>query len=130
MSRTVSRFVTALIPLVIGFFALTRSPAAQIYLGGTPPAGKWEAQPSPKNGEWPSYNADIRGTRYSPLDQITGTNFNKLEIAWRFKTDNLGPRPEYKLEGTPIMSLLFQGRSALYGVGAVARNFIGTAEVT
>src|SRR5262245_46816320 len=82
MSRTVSRFVTALVPLVIGFVALTRSPAAQIYLGGTPPAGKWEAQPSPKNGEWPSYNADIRGTRYSPLDQINGTNFNKLEIAW------------------------------------------------
>jgi len=23
-------------------------------------------------------------------------------VAWRFKTDNLGPRPETKLEGTPI----------------------------
>ncbi len=30
-------------------------------------------------------------------------NFSKLEVAWRFKTDNLGPRPENKLEGTPIM---------------------------
>ena len=26
-----------------------------------------------------------------------------MEVAWRFKTDNLGPRPEYKLEGTPLM---------------------------
>lgn len=24
-------------------------------------------------------------------------------MAWRFKTDNLGSRPEYKLEGTPLM---------------------------
>ena len=31
----------------------------------------------------------------------TPSNFSKLEVAWRFKTDNLGPRPENKLEGTP-----------------------------
>ena len=37
-----------------------------------------------------------------PLDQINAANFNKLEVAWRFKTDNLGTRPEYKLEGTPL----------------------------
>ena len=30
-------------------------------------------------------------------------NFNKLEVAWRFKTDNLGPRPEFNLESTPLM---------------------------
>jgi len=56
-----------------------------------------------KNGEWPSYTGDVRGTKYSPLDQITADNFGKLEIAWRFKTDSLGTRPEYKLEGTPLM---------------------------
>ncbi len=54
-------------------------------------------------GEWPSHTGDTRGTRYSPLDQITAANFSTLEIAWRFKTDQLGPRPEYKLEGTPLM---------------------------
>ena len=59
--------------------------------------------PSTKNGEWPMYTADLRGSKYSPLDQINATNFSKLEVAWRFKTDNLGPRPETKLEGTPIM---------------------------
>ena len=30
-------------------------------------------------------------------------NFNKLQVAWRFKTDNLGPRPEINFEGTPLM---------------------------
>src|SRR6516225_3076505 len=56
-----------------------------------------------KDNEWASYTADIKGTRYRPLDQINASNFNKLEVAWRFKTDNLGPFPEYKLEGTPLM---------------------------
>ena len=65
--------------------------------------GQSSGQPSTKNGEWPSYTGDVRGSRYSPLDQIDATNFNELEVAWRFKTDNLGHRPEYKLEGTPLM---------------------------
>jgi len=60
-------------------------------------------QPSTAKGEWPYYTADARGSKYSPLDQINAANFNSLEVAWRFKTDNLGPRPEYKLEGTPLM---------------------------
>jgi quinoprotein glucose dehydrogenase len=59
--------------------------------------------PSTKNGEWTHYTADVRGDKYSPLDQINAANFNKLEVAWRFKTDSLGPRPEFKLEGTPLM---------------------------
>jgi quinoprotein glucose dehydrogenase len=61
------------------------------------------AQFQPKNTEWPSYGADLAGTRYRPLDQINAANFSDLEIAWRIKTDNFGDRPEYKLEGTPLM---------------------------
>jgi len=61
------------------------------------------AQPRAKDGEWSTYAADLAGSRYRPLDQIDATNFNKLEVAWRFKTDSLGNRPEYKLEGTPLM---------------------------
>src|SRR5262249_13107808 len=56
-----------------------------------------------KNGEWTTYGGDLGHTRYSPLDQINGSNFYKLQVAWRFKTDNLGPRPEYNMEGTPLM---------------------------
>jgi quinoprotein glucose dehydrogenase len=58
--------------------------------------------PSTKNGDWTHYTADVRGSKYSPLDQVNAANFNKLEVAWRFKTDNLGTRPEFKLEGTPL----------------------------
>jgi quinoprotein glucose dehydrogenase len=61
------------------------------------------AQWRPKETEWPTYTADLAGTKYRPLDQINASNFGKLEVAWRFKTDNLGTRPEYKLEGTPLM---------------------------
>ena len=59
--------------------------------------------PGPATGEWVSYAADIKGTRYMPLDQINATNFSKLELAWRFTTNNLGPRPEFTLQGTPLM---------------------------
>ena len=52
--------------------------------------------------EWRSYAGDLRNHHYSPLAQVTAANFNTLEVAWRFKTDSLGPRPEYKLEGTPL----------------------------
>src|SRR6202034_2230547 len=61
------------------------------------------AQSGAKNGEWPTYGGDLGNTRYSPLDQISGANFNKLQVAWKFKTDNLGPTTEPNLEGTPLM---------------------------
>ena len=55
-----------------------------------------------QNVDWTSYTGDITGSRFKPLDQINAANFSKLEVAWRFKTDNIGNRPEYKLEGTPL----------------------------
>jgi len=61
------------------------------------------AQVSSKGGEWRSYAGDLGSTRYSSLDQINADNFNKLEVAWRFKTDSFGPRPEYQFESTPLM---------------------------
>src|SRR4029077_2269454 len=72
--------------------------AALLFWPATAPA-----QFQPKNTEWPSYGADLAGTRYRPLDQINTSNFSDLEIAWRIKTDNFGDRPEYKLEGAPLM---------------------------
>jgi quinoprotein glucose dehydrogenase len=56
-----------------------------------------------KDTEWPTHGADLAGSRYRPLDQINASNFNKLEIAWHFKTESIGNRPEFKLEGTPLM---------------------------
>src|SRR3989441_9121229 len=101
------RSLSALVSFVVVLLALTAVVSSQT------------GQPSTANGEWPTYNADLRGTRYSPLDQINGSNFNKLEIAWRFKTDNLGPFPEYKLEGTPLMV-----KGVLYTTGGTRRSVI------
>src|SRR5436190_19856318 len=75
--------------------------------------------PSTKNGDWTHYTADMRGTRYSPLDQINASNFKDLEVAWRFKTDNLGTRPEYKLEGTPLAI-----RGVLYTTAGTRRSVV------
>jgi quinoprotein glucose dehydrogenase len=62
------------------------------------------AQTGAKNGEWRTYGGDLGNTHYSPLDQVNAANFGKLQVAWRFKTDNLGPRPEFNFEGTPLMA--------------------------
>jgi quinoprotein glucose dehydrogenase len=80
----------------------TISRAAVVILLG---AGTLSAQvsPAPGRADWRSYAGDLRNHHYSPLDQINASNFNALEVAWRFKTDSLGPRPEFKLEGTPLV---------------------------
>ena len=82
-------------------------------------SGQGTGLPSTNKGEWPHYTADIRGTRYSPLDQINASNFSKLEVAWRFRTDNLGPYPEFKLEGTPLMV-----NGVLYATGGTRRSVV------
>jgi quinoprotein glucose dehydrogenase len=55
------------------------------------------------NGEWRTYGGDLASTRYAPLDQIHAGNFGKLQIAWRFKTDVFGIRPDFNLQTTPLM---------------------------
>src|SRR5712671_1247270 len=108
MTRKILRIVPVLALLAVGLVWLTPRVSGQ--------AG---AMPSTKNGEWPMYTADLHGSKYSPLDQITAANFNKLEVAWRFKTDSFGPRPEYKLEGTPLMI-----KGVLYTTAGTRRSVI------
>jgi quinoprotein glucose dehydrogenase len=68
--------------------------------GGT----RLAAQAGATGGEWKSYGGDLGNTRYAPLDQISRDNFNKLQVAWRFKTEFLGPRPEFNFQSTPLMA--------------------------
>ncbi|MBY0493212.1 MAG: PQQ-binding-like beta-propeller repeat protein [Cyanobacteria bacterium] len=82
-------------------------------------SGQSPGFPSTAKGDWTYYNADIKGSKYSPLDQINASNFGKLEVAWRFKTDMLGPRPEYKLEGTPVAV-----NGVLYTTGGTRRSVV------
>jgi len=80
---------------------------------------------STNDSEWPTYGADLANTRYRPLNQINASNFSQLELAWSFKTDNLGSRPEYKLEGTPLMV-----KGVLYATGGTRRSVIALDAAT
>src|SRR3954464_3272512 len=106
-----SRKAWTIVPVAV-FAAALFWIAPRVHTQNAPP-------PSTKNGEWPAYTADLRGSKYSPLDQINASNFNHLEVAWRFKTDNLGTRPEYKLEGTPLMV-----KGVLYTTGGTRRSVV------
>jgi quinoprotein glucose dehydrogenase len=81
------RLPSVLVPL----FLLTLGTASLLGQSGT------------KNGEWRTYGGDLGSTRYAPLDQITRGNFKDLQIAWRFRTDVFGRRPDFNLQATPLM---------------------------
>ena len=80
---------------------VTRALSLVIVLSGG--ASTVSAQSGAANGEWQTYGGDLGSTRYAPLDQINGDNFKDLEVVWRFKTNNLGPRPDYNYQATPLM---------------------------
>src|SRR2546426_11836822 len=111
MSRTAYRSVTVPLALVVALMSMTMGIARQLRIKNG------VSTHSTSNGEWPTYAGDVKGTRYSPLSQINADNFKRLEIAWRFKTDNLGTRPEFKLEGTPLMV-----NGVVYATGATRRS--------
>lgn len=75
--------------------------------GGTEPGPAWQAPAS----DWPAWGRDRGGTRYSPLARITRENVDELEVAWTFRTGELGQEAEeahdLTFEATPIH---FEGR--------------------
>ncbi len=83
------------------------------------------SQMGAQNGEWRTYGGDLGNTHYSPLDQINATNFYKLQVAWRFRTDNLGPRPEFNFEGTPLMA-----NGVLYSTAGTRRAVVAIDPAT
>ena len=115
MVRAVGRSVLLSVPVLAALLLPATLPMSATVSGQAATSG----QPSTARGEWWHYTADLTGSRYSPLDQINATNFAKLEVAWRFKTDSLGPFPEYKLEGTPLMI-----GDTLYTTGGTRRSVI------
>ncbi len=48
-----------------------------------------------------------------------------MEVAWRFKTDNLGNHPEYKLEGTPV-----EVNGVVYTTGGNRRDVVALDATT
>jgi quinoprotein glucose dehydrogenase len=79
----------------------------------------------PADGEWPHYHRDLRGTRYSPLAQITKDNVRDLRVAWTWRSDNFGSPPEFKNETTP---LYVKGR--LYFTAGYRRSVVAADPAT
>ena len=85
---------------VTGSVLATAAAAAFVFSAGASVAtGQAGRQPAPRVN-WSTYGGNLASQRYAPLDQITKDNFNKLELAWRLKTDFLGPRPDTLAGGT------------------------------
>jgi quinoprotein glucose dehydrogenase len=76
-------------------------------------------------GEWPTYGGNLASMRYSPLDQINAGNFDKLEPAWHFNTESLGPRPETDLQGTPLVV-----NGVMYATGGTRRAVVALDAAT
>jgi quinoprotein glucose dehydrogenase len=51
-------------------------------------------------GEWRYWGADAWSTRYSPLDQINASNFDKLQVAWQWNAGAFGADEYYR--ATPL----------------------------
>ena len=99
------------------FLLPTRLPA---FAQGQPPFNPVATQPyDTKNGEWRTYGGNLGSWRYSALDQVNADNFGKLQLAWSFRTDNLGPALDYNLESTPLMV-----KGVLYTTAGSRRNAV------
>lgn len=48
------------------------------------------ADPKASQREWQTYNGDYGGTHYSELDQINRSNVKQLEVAWTWRTGDVG----------------------------------------
>ena len=80
------------------------APAPAAAAAAAPPARG--APSSPTTGasfEWLTYGGNLASHRYSPADQITADNFSRLQIAWRLKTDFLGPTRDTLYSATPLV---------------------------
>ena len=53
-----------------------------------------------RDGEWRYWGGDAWSSRYSSLDQIDATNFNSLQVAWRWKAAPFGSDEYYRT--TPL----------------------------
>src|SRR5205085_985119 len=52
---------------------------------------------NPKPADWPTYNGNLNGNRYSTLDQINTGNVSRLQLQWTYAI----PHPD--LELTPLV---------------------------
>ena len=77
------------------------------------------AQHGAPNGEWPSYGGDLGGTKYSGLDQIDASNYDDLEIAWRWRSADENLDLDAFREAQPDLSILNMKATPLMVGGTV-----------
>lgn len=78
----------------------TTGKLARMRTGAAPGSLAFEKILDPEEGDWPTYNGDIRGNRHTALDQITPANVQSLRPAWVFPILE-APRD---LEMTPLVA--------------------------
>ncbi len=83
------------------------------------------AAPSSDTAEWRNYGRDLGNSRYSPLDLLNRDNVGKVQIAWRWRSDNFSVPAEQRNESTPIMV-----NGTLYFTTGVTRWVIAADAVT
>lgn len=101
------------IPLLIAVVLSVGAAGYSLFAPATTPAGALPTEaraeaPSDQGvppGDWYAYGRTGFGQRYSPLDQITTENVNRLEVAWTYNTGDIR-RPvdpeETTYEVTPL----------------------------
>jgi quinoprotein glucose dehydrogenase len=75
-------FIAALLSAALGAFVVQATGGGQ--------ATTTRAPAATADGDWPTYNRDLAGTRYSPLTQIDTTNVAALTEVWSYR---LRPEP-------------------------------------
>ena len=83
------------------------------------------AQQGTQGDEWRFYGGDAGSTKYSPLDQINAENVSELEIVWRWKANNFGPRPDNNWQATPLMA-----NGVLYTTAGTRRDTVAIDPTT
>ena len=78
-----------------------------------------------RNTEWLNNRGDLASTSYSPLDQINRDNVRSLRVAWRWKSDNFGPTPEFYFRATPLMA-----DGVLYTTAGIRRTVVAIDAAT
>ena len=78
-----------------------------------------------RSGDWTYYGGDARNWRYKPFDQINAGNFSNLQVAWRFRTDNMGPNLDFRLGSTAI-----EANGIVYVTGGGMRRSVAAIDAS
>ncbi len=58
--------------------------------------------PSLLNGQWPTYNGDLTGRRFSPLTKINASTVGRLQLAWTYRV-NTTTGGGKRISATPLV---------------------------